>query len=578
MSDFGQKLQTVAQTAARNGFALPQKLSEELSGLDDPHCSIAVVGKFQVGKSTLINRVFLRDMPILHEGEGLCTTAVPTEVTYGDSCRMRVLRRADDACGGETEVRAVDNPSREDLEAATVGNGPGERVKLSKELSRVQLTVPNEALRNYSIMDTPGIDDPEPDLLLNTTYRLLPAMNLAIVVVEPRALDAAEQDLLGKRLFSDGVSHLMVLVSYKPTGSTMQKDQRQKIVDTVKAQLESMGHGDIQVHMYCFDEAVADILNSVEEIDLVIHSFLGDNALKGREGRVAQHLRRFLEECLVEVATRSAAARNSTGENERLREAARKQKAKTMEKCRRLCDRLSRDFEHLRDKSNDYLRREIDRVFSNVANKVLANKTLSELQQNIEPVGRTLKLDLSDKLSMVFREVENGMREAMEKCDADYSDMDTEWHSYLEKDLEIQPGVMTKLPSLVYTVGDVFLLDLLMPGGFIIGLGGKLVQSMLPGIRNITLSNGVKSMAVKKITAQLNAAEEEYLKSAMEQIAGNIDHVLQAAKERLTAQYAEQADKIVSELEKTGSAADGSETARLEQVKKELEQAVNALK
>lgn len=578
MSDFGQKLQTVAQTAVRNGFALPQKLSEELSGLDDPHYSIAVVGKFQVGKSTLVNRVFLRDMPILHEGEGLCTTAVPTEVTYGDSCRMRVFRRADDACGGETEVRTVDNPSREDLEAATVGNGPGERVKLSKELSRVQLTVPNEALRNYSIMDTPGIDDPEPDLLLNTTYRLLPAMDLAIVVVEPRALDAAEQDLLGKRLFSDGVSHLMVLVSYKPSGSTMQKDQRQKIVDTIKAQLESMGHGDIQVHMYCFDEAVAGVLNSVEEIDLVIHSFLGDNALKGREGRVAQHLRRFLEECLVEVATRSAAARNSTAENDRLREAARKQKAKTMEKCRRLCDRLSRDFDHLRDKSNDYLRREIDRVFSNVINKVSANRTLSELQQSIEPLGRTLKLDLGDKLSTVFREVENGMREAMEKCDADYSDMDTEWHSYLEKDLEIQPGVMTKLPSLLYTVGDVLLLDLLMPGGFIIGLGGKLVQNMLPGIRDITLSNGVKSMAVKKITAQLNAAEEEYLKSAMEQIAGNIGHVLQSARERLTAQYEEQADKIVSELEKAGHEDGGSEAAHLEQVKRELEQAVNALK
>ena len=40
-----------------------------------PHYKVAFIGKFQVGKSHIINKVFLNDENLLAEGVGLCKTA-----------------------------------------------------------------------------------------------------------------------------------------------------------------------------------------------------------------------------------------------------------------------------------------------------------------------------------------------------------------------------------------------------------------------------------------------------------------------------------------------------------------------
>ena len=67
-------LEQVREISKKYGFALPEKLQQEIAELNNPQYRIAVVGKYQVGKSTLINRVFLRNNPILTEGNGLATT------------------------------------------------------------------------------------------------------------------------------------------------------------------------------------------------------------------------------------------------------------------------------------------------------------------------------------------------------------------------------------------------------------------------------------------------------------------------------------------------------------------------
>jgi len=60
-------IRNAIETAEKHGFAPPPALKREVAELENPQYRIAVVGKFQVGKSTLINKVFLQDNPILWE-------------------------------------------------------------------------------------------------------------------------------------------------------------------------------------------------------------------------------------------------------------------------------------------------------------------------------------------------------------------------------------------------------------------------------------------------------------------------------------------------------------------------------
>ena len=77
-----QKIRNAVETMKKYGFKPSDRLAKELANLENPNYKVAVVGKYQVGKSKLINEVFLRNQ-LLIEGEELCTTAVGTEICYG---------------------------------------------------------------------------------------------------------------------------------------------------------------------------------------------------------------------------------------------------------------------------------------------------------------------------------------------------------------------------------------------------------------------------------------------------------------------------------------------------------------
>ena len=250
--------------------------------LDNPHYTVAVVGKFQVGKTTLLNKVFLREKVLL-EGIGICRTAVPTEIQYGDAKQMTVFYRDGLSLQPLPELtRVVDNPSQNDLEKVTTASSPDERWALSKKTENVQVKWPCETLKGYSLFDTPGIDDPNDDLLINTTYRVLPAVDIALVVVQPQMLCQQVLKMLKNDILNLGISRLLVLISYDAS-TNMSVDTRSDVVDTIQAQLRGIGKADVPVKMICYDSSVeGDILNTPTAIHDYITTFLSDNAGKAR--------------------------------------------------------------------------------------------------------------------------------------------------------------------------------------------------------------------------------------------------------------------------------------------------------
>lgn len=265
MSTVASTIQQAAQFLRQNRFPVSPRLEQELAGLENPCYRIAVVGKYQVGKSTLINRVFIRDEVLLKEGEGLPTTAVTTEVTYGERKLLEVLnwetesvtspdgsQSAEIRTGGIIAGDVIDEPTPADLARFTTAD-PAARLNLTERIAGVRLSWPCASLRRFTLLDTPGVDDPDRVLLANTTYRIIPQADAAILVVAPRMLDAPELQFLQSHVFAAGLTRLMVFVSYNPGAYSLSAEGRSDLLRTIRAQLAQIGRAYVPVRLICYD-------------------------------------------------------------------------------------------------------------------------------------------------------------------------------------------------------------------------------------------------------------------------------------------------------------------------------------
>ena len=101
------------------GIEPDNSVMEALREIRTPHYKVAFIGKFQVGKSHIINKVFLNDESLLAEGVGLCKTAVTIEINHGDNTQFSY-------CNGE-QVEVVTNPAGEVIAKATAATDDNEK-------------------------------------------------------------------------------------------------------------------------------------------------------------------------------------------------------------------------------------------------------------------------------------------------------------------------------------------------------------------------------------------------------------------------------------------------------------------
>ena len=554
--------------AEKYGFTIPSKLAKEIESFDNPQYRIAVAGKFQVGKSTLINKVFLSDNPILIEGEGLCTTSVNTELEYAPVRGLEVFRWSDADKLSETSFKKIENPTSEDLKSVTVGN---DRIALAQSVSKVKLYEPNESLKNYTIIDTPGIDDPDPEILQNTTFRVIPGSDLAIIVVEPRQLDQTELNLIRTSMIRQGVSKLMVLASYKPEIS-MNESQRKAIVETIKAQLTSCGKGDIPVEMYCFNDSIDDILCTAGEISMTISSFLANNAVAGREERVAAHVKDFLNDCLVDISARIKTAAISQEEKEQLQKRFESKKVEIKEKCQLLINRLNSEIAGIKKGCQEKVKLVVSKTFDDYVSLLENAKEIEEIKKIISNADGTLKWQLAEGISQIAEDIEEKVRCTFENHLNDFKDIGSLWDVFVQDEFHVDGGFVTKIPNLVWEILNIITLDVLLPGGIILAFLGRLLQRLLPILKDLTLQNLVKMILVKKIKNTFEKSEAETIQNINEQICANLDEVMGKAKEFILSKY-DESSKAVAD----GLYAAPAEDAALKNAQAEIQAVINAL-
>jgi GTP-binding protein EngB required for normal cell division len=516
-----QKIEEVVQFLDSNKLPVSKCLREECANLKAPRYKIGFVGQFQVGKSTLINKVFLRDNLLLKEGIGTCTTAVATELLYGDTKRMEVypwkttvLQDGVTVISGTDtgEAVVVDNPTVDDIAAATAASRQEDRTALAQNTATVKLCYPLEALKRYTLYDTPGIDDPNIVLLDNTTYRILPVMDVAVMLVESRMLDAMDLNFLRSRMLDQGLSRVMLLVSYKPEQKKLSASSRQGIIDTIKAQLSNIGREYIPVCMYCFDDTVEDVLNTPDDIEAVILDFLSENVVPGREEKARFVAKRDLQAAMAQVAAEIAFAGKSETEKSALLENIVAQEAAFKEKYAAVTENIESDLRQLKlrvlsatrvqvvKSGEDYLAG-FDTCTDFASAQNLLNRAESMLKPDVERIVCDLAKTVKDEVKGIIER--NGQK------------LPTllDFGKAANLDLSIDGGILAKLSPLVLTLADLILTIWVIPGGPIINLIERFIATKIPFIKKLVPAQIVKELMISTVKSSVR---EEIVRIAEE--------------------------------------------------------------
>lgn len=567
-----ENIVNACKVVTAHGYAVPENVKQAVVDLDNPHYRVAVVGKFQVGKSTLINKVFLGNRHLLAEGRGLCTTALSTDIEYGDKRTLEVYRWKDETRTEEVLEKSLVDPSPEDVNTATVSNSMTTRAELAKKVSRVKITEPNEALKGYTIIDTPGLDDPNAELLAHTTFRIIPKSDVALLVIECRAFDTLEKDLLRNSLIGQGLSHFMVLVSYKPN-LDMDKEQRDNIKKTIQAELASIDRNEIPVELYCYDSSLDDILCDVSEIRLTIGSYLEQNALPGREERVAYIVRQMLHEQLLKIATEIKLADASKAKKDAFKAKIDDEEKKFRRESEQIFSVISNHIKVIEEDTTRISRLKVDEVFSDFCDELENAENIPALQHRLKNANTTLRVKLTEKMPEVGLKMREKMTDLLKQQEVDINKIFFSRELFVQDELGIQTPLAAKIPPIIYTIIDVGLFDVALPGGVIIATIGKLLFHSLFHKVNISQWIG-KKLILSQVNKSLDEPKNQIKEQLKEQIHNSLQQVFEEIKQTLEENNRQQLDAIRAGAD----ADDGTDKhAALKSAKEDIEQALKTL-
>ena len=491
------KINEAVKVAQNAGWAMSGDIAEKLESLNNPLYRVFLAGEFQVGKSLLADQVFLGGKGLLRSGIGLPTTSVVTEVVYGETLSISVYSR------GNNTPLFIPEPTSDDVSKYTTAESETERTALAEKIEKVVISIPDASLKKYTIMDSPGIDDANESVMINSTLPQILTADAVILVIPPRSLDNVEKKFLQGYLFEKSISRLQIMISYDPK-QPKSKQVREELVENIKAELQMMGKEYIPVTICCYDDSVDEDLNTPEKIREAINSFAIKNVEQGRIQRIAgnllssfgayeNELRAILKlngaslEKIDELKTQLEKAEQIL--SLRLTSAKSKVSSKEVEISVEMRERLSRALIALKEQL--MVRFERCRSLGDVQSELLSVK--SDMEYNLKQIfnleASTAKKQIEEVLALIDRELANAANELVTTLDFGY---------------DINTGHLGKLNSKFVTAMDYVLLSLISPLGLLLDVLIRYILGKIPLIKNLLPATFVRNRVVKTIDESLD--------------------------------------------------------------------------
>ena len=485
MNNSYQEVTSKIETMRKLGVEPDNHVLEALREINNPHYKAAFVGRFQNGKSHIINKIFLNNENLLAEGIGLCKTAVTVEINHGDSKQFSY-------CNGR-QIEVVTNPGSKIIAQATAATDDEARQELFNNVENAVLTYPNELLQNVSIYDTPGIDDPKEELLRETTYKLLPTVDMAVMVIAPKALSQVELRFLQKKVFSCGISNFMIVVSCKPTDNCCEEDEAE-LREYIQNQLRSIGRSDIPVYFYREDENGMPISGEKKLAEVIVENakrFTQDNRCNKLYKAMSAQLYNEIERLKIESSVHGKTQAELIQMRSEAIQALNELGQEIFELQNEFNIRLSQQgvvcihgFEaDIKAAQEKFITRLKEADGLGEAQDIL-NKADSDFQQEIEDIIVTRMHGFYDAANKLVNEMKGDLKKRWKEspCSAMIR--------------EIDGGRVQKWNSTLITFGDYLLSGWLLPGTLFLSIGLRFILGKIPGVKNLMPSNLVKGYMV----------------------------------------------------------------------------------
>ena len=211
-----------------------EKLKRLAQAIADDRMKVVVLGDFKAGKSTLLNRMFIRKN--LLPTNFAEATAVPTHLSNGEMRMSTWLRKPE----GDVMVKETSIFSEDQLAAIVTAADEKERAQKALEYSRVCISMPGILPDKITLVDTPGLNTTNTAIYTGTLEEARSA-DAILYVVRAKQLSNREESLIVDIAGSQNLKVPVHIVLTHDNAANIEESQLNEICREIKAQLKLRG-------------------------------------------------------------------------------------------------------------------------------------------------------------------------------------------------------------------------------------------------------------------------------------------------------------------------------------------------
>ncbi|MBQ7022057.1 MAG: dynamin family protein [Akkermansia sp.] len=254
-------LQSATSLAGKYGKTdLAAKFSALATAIRNDKLKVVVLGDFKAGKSTLLNRLFIRKN--LLPTDYMEATAVPTHLSNGPMGMNTWMRNPDGDDVLVTERRTFGDA---EVAATVTASTEQERADKAGRYSKVCITMPGILPDNIILVDTPGLNTTNTAIYTGTLEEARTA-DAILYVVRAKQLSSREEALIVDLAGSQKLKVPMHVVLTHDKAAGISEGQLENICQTIKAQLKLKGLN-CGVSIFSIDGTEEASSSLIEKID-----------------------------------------------------------------------------------------------------------------------------------------------------------------------------------------------------------------------------------------------------------------------------------------------------------------------
>lgn len=522
-----KELKFAVESAKAVGWHPNADVDAALLGMDSPY-KVFLAGKFQVGKSLLANKVYLNENGILRSGNGtMAMTCVVTELTYGEKSEMIVVYKDD------TPDLVLHNPTESDVTKYTTADSEAERSALSRKIERVILKEPIDELRSYTVVDSPGIDDKNDEVLCASTLPQISKADAVVFVIKLCQLDKTELDFLGGMLFDKSISRIMIMISYNPAIDWMSEAARQEVISVIQSQLADIGRSYIPVEICCYDNMARGTLCTAESVRNAISKFAEKNVSQGRVGRIAHIVIEDITSYRNEIMTRLSINGKSADAVANLKRQIEDSEMSLSLKCTSTKSKIEGRTRELMSESSERIRTAIEAIKTTFVSKFESCSSLGEVKDILLHNEEMLQNEFRKALADEAETIKDNIEKVLESVDAELKNAASEISSSFDVNYDINTGWFGKLNSKVVIVADYLLVSILSPLGLIGDLILRYIAGKIPILKKILPAEFIKNQVISTISKSV----DEIAHKVQKDFSAQLENCMKRIKEDIDMQF-----------------------------------------